>query len=107
MRVLGEALVTVFGKTHERSRKLLARFVEVETHEKYNTVLRRVSDLTRAGGRPTREETMLFRLLSGLCRTMTAVTRCRPTIRLRRSACNIYGRFPGRIPRIWCPSSPT
>jgi HTH-type transcriptional regulator/antitoxin HigA len=36
----------------------------IETRERYETVLRRVADLTRAGRRRTPEETKLFRLLS-------------------------------------------
>ena len=36
----------------------------IETRERYETVLRRVADLTRAGRHRTPEETKLFRLLS-------------------------------------------
>ena len=36
----------------------------IETRERYETVLRRVADLTRVGRRRTPEETKLFRLLS-------------------------------------------
>ena len=36
----------------------------IETRERYETVLRRVADLMRAGRRRTPEETKLFRLLS-------------------------------------------
>lgn len=36
----------------------------IQTRERYEAVLRRVADLTRAGRRRTPEETKLFRLLS-------------------------------------------
>ena len=51
----------------------------IETRERYETVLRRVADLTRVGRRRTPEETKLFRLLSLLIQDYDRATPSRQT----------------------------